>query len=55
MRTKISRAAAQRIQQKVTMPKPEFIAEHRKLVKVLKSGSRAAQRKEASDQAKELQ
>jgi hypothetical protein len=55
MRSKISRAAADRIQKKVSMPRDEFISEHRKLVKTLRSGSKATQRKEAASQAKELQ
>ena len=54
MKTKISKAAASRIMAKVSMPKSEFVAEHKKLVKVLRSGSSKARNKEATDQAKEL-
>jgi hemerythrin len=32
----------------------DFIAEHRKLIKILNKGTKAQQRKEAKDQAAEL-
>jgi hypothetical protein len=55
MKTKISKTAAERIMAKVSMPKSEFINEHKKLVKVLRRGSLKARRQEATDQAKELE
>lgn len=54
MKTTISKVAAGRIQKKASMPMEEFVAEHRRLVKTLRSGSKATRVKEATDQAKEL-
>jgi hypothetical protein len=45
---KFSRKAA------VTIPMPEFVKEHKGLVKILEQGSPAQQEKEAKKQAKEL-
>lgn len=39
---------------KITMSAPEFISEHRRLIKTLKEGSRAGQAMEAARQAAEL-
>ncbi len=39
---------------KVTMGKGEFVREHEHLVKTLRTGSKAAQKREASEQAAEL-
>lgn len=39
---------------KVSMGKKEFVQEHEHLVKVLRGGSKTSQRREASEQAKEL-
>ena len=39
---------------KVTMSKSGLVKEHKELVKVLKSGSKAAQLKEAKEQGAEL-
>jgi hypothetical protein len=39
---------------KVSMTRGSFVKEHKHLVKVLKTGSKSAQKKEAKDQAKEL-
>ena len=39
---------------KVTMTKKEFVSEHKKLVKVLKSKSKKDDLKEAKKQSKEL-
>jgi hypothetical protein len=39
---------------KITMSGPEFVSEHRRLVKTLKEGSRAKQVAEAARQAAEL-
>ena len=50
----INRTAANRILQKVSMTKPAFVAEHKKLVKVLRSGSSKVRRQEAADQNNEL-
>jgi hypothetical protein len=38
-----------------TIPKKEFVMEHKKLVKILASGTPAQQKKEAKAQLKELQ
>lgn len=38
----------------VTIPKPEFIKEHKKLLDVLRKGTKADRLREAKDQAKEL-
>ena len=54
-KAKISPAAANRIMQKVSMPMKEFKSEHRRLVKILKSGSLVTRKKEAMGQAKELE
>jgi hypothetical protein len=53
MPSKLSKAAVERIKDKVSMPKGEFKSEHKKLVGILKHGSRAAQKSEARKQAKE--
>ena len=42
------------MKKQVTMKKSAFIKEHKKLVKVLKSGNKKKLRKEASSQGKEL-
>ncbi len=39
---------------KVTMGKGEFVKEHEHLVKVLRTGSKPAQKREAAEQAAEL-
>jgi hypothetical protein len=51
---KLSNAAVSRIKQSVSMPKSAFVAEHKKLVGILKHGSKAVRSSEASKQAKEL-
>jgi hypothetical protein len=38
----------------VTIPKPEFIKEHKNLLDVLRKGTKADRLREAKDQAKEL-
>jgi hypothetical protein len=39
---------------KISMTKKAFVKEHIKLVKVLRTGSKPALKREANDQAKEL-
>jgi hypothetical protein len=51
---KLSEAAVSRIKGKVSMSKSEFVAEHKKLVGVLKHGSKPELKAEAKKQAKEL-
>jgi len=38
----------------VRMKKKAFVSEHTHLIRILKSGSKAAQRREAKEQSKEL-
>ena len=39
---------------KITLSKAELLKEHLRLIKLLESGSRVAQRKEAASQAREM-
>lgn len=42
------------MKKKVSMGKGEFVQEHEHLVKVLRTGSKGEQKREAREQAKEL-
>ena len=54
MHGRISKAGAERIRQKISMSKEEFMDEHRDLVKVLRHGSRLQRSREAMKQNKEM-
>jgi hypothetical protein len=50
----ISKAAAGRIQKQYKMPMSEFLEEHHRLLRILRTGSRNAQKHEADEQAEEV-
>lgn len=44
-----------KVKKDIYMPLDEFLKEHRKLIPILRNGSKEEQQKEADDQAKEVE